>query len=288
MKDIVIGAVTNYNWDKIKFWVNSLEASGFDGLKVMICYNLDYDVVEELTKKGFTVFGFKKNDELKRLEYPKKDFNICLDRFSHIWYFLNQLPDKEQYRYVISTDVRDVVFQTNPSKWLEENIGDKEINASSESIKYKDEGWNIQNMKLSFGDLIAEHMQEQIVYNAGVMAGKFETFLDLCNNIFLSCGASPYQVPGGGGPDQAALNVLLNMKPYKDITNFAKSSDGWAAQLAVMGDPRKFNTLKEFITEPICKIKNGVVYTHDDKVYSIVHQYDRDPILTREIEKRYA
>ena len=48
MRDIVIGCITNYNYDKIKTWVNSLDQSGFDGLKVMLCYNIDYDVAEEL------------------------------------------------------------------------------------------------------------------------------------------------------------------------------------------------------------------------------------------------
>jgi hypothetical protein len=211
-----------------------------------------------------------------------------LDRFSHIWYFLNKLENKEQYRYVISTDVRDVIFQTNPSTWLEENMMNKELNVGSECIKFGDEEWNKNNMFLSFGPLIADEMNDKIVYNAGVIAGKFQTFIDLCNNIFLSCGGSPQHVPGGGGPDQAALNVLLNMKPYKDITNFARSESGWAAQLAVMGDTRKFDLMKDFITEPLCSIENGVVYTNDGKIYSIVHQYDRNPELTKAIEKKYA
>jgi hypothetical protein len=288
MKDIVIGAVTNYSWDKIKFWVNSLEASGFDGLKVMICYNLDYGVVEELTKRGFTVFGFKQNEAEHRLEYSNPNFNICLDRFSHIWYFLNNLENKEQYRYVISTDVRDVIFQTNPSTWLEENMLDKEINVGSECIKFGDEEWNKNNMYLSFGPLIADNMKDKLVYNAGAIAGKFQSFIDFCNNIFLSSGGAPQHVPGGGGPDQAAMNVLLSMKPYSDITNFAKSEEGWAAQLAVMGDPRKFDTMSKFITEPFCDIKDGTVYTSNGKVYSIVHQYDRNPELTKAIEEKYA
>ena len=38
------------------------------------------------------------------------------------------------------------------------------------------------------------------------------------------CNGTQHFIEGGGGPDQAALNVLLNMKSYKDITNFAKSA----------------------------------------------------------------
>jgi len=123
MKDIVVGCITNYGWEQIKCWVNSLDQSGFDGLKVMICYNTDYSVAEELSKRGYTIFAFSKNDEQQRLEYTKENFNIVVDRFLHISYFLGRLSNKEQYRYVIATDVKDVVFQRNPSKWIEENIG---------------------------------------------------------------------------------------------------------------------------------------------------------------------
>jgi hypothetical protein len=287
-KDIVIGAITNYNWDQIKCWVNSLDQSGFNGLKVMLCYNISYDVVEELSKRNYTVFAFKRNDEEKRLEYGKENFNICLDRFLHIWYFLSKLQNKDQYRYIIATDVGDVIFQTNPSEWLEQNIGDKDINVGSECIQYKNEEWNKQNMYLSFGPLVYENMQDQLVYNAGAIAGKFDSFIDLCKTIYLTCGGSPVHVPGGGGPDQAALNVLLNTKQFKDVTNFAKSSDGWAAQLEIMANPVKIEKLQEFITEPRLKIVNDEVLTHDDKKYCIVHQYDVVPELSKYIREKYA
>lgn len=287
MKDIVIGAITNYNWDKIKYWVNSLDQSGFDGLKVLLCYNISYDVAEQLTKRGYSVLAFKKNDEDRRFEYHKENFNICLDRFFHIWYFFHKLEKREQYRYIIATDVGDVIFQSNPSKWLEENIGDKQINVGSECIQYQNEEWNRQNMNLSFGPIIYEFMKDKQVYNAGAIAGTFDAFIDLCKTIYLSCGASPVHVPGGGGPDQAALNVLLTTKAYKDITNFAKSSDGWAAQLEIMANPYKKEKLKPFLTENPVIIKDNEVYTNEGKKYSIVHQYDVVPELSNYIQERY-
>ncbi len=116
MKDMVIGFITGYSFDKIEPWVNSLDRSGFTGTKAMICYNISYDVADELAKRGYTVFGFKRNDAEKRLEY-KQDFSIMVDRFLHLWYLLKK--SRGQYRYIITTDVKDVVFQSNPSVWLE-------------------------------------------------------------------------------------------------------------------------------------------------------------------------
>jgi hypothetical protein len=287
MKDIVIGAITNYDWDKIKYWVNSLESCGFTGTKAMVCYNVDYDVVSKLTERGFTVFGFKKNDELSRLEYQKSDFNICLERFVHIWYFLNKLQNKDEYRYIISTDVKDVIFQTNPSEWLEKNIGDKKINVASESIRYRDEDWGKNNLFQSFGPLIFDANQDNIIYNAGTISGEFNTAIDLFSNIFLSCGGSPKDVPGGGGPDQAALNVLLNMSPYKEITNFAPSESGYAAQLGTTG-PQIKEKYGDKLVEPSPIFEDGIVKTSTGIPFSIVHQYDRVPEWKEIIEKKYS
>ena len=49
-QDLIIGCFTNYDWTKIKYWVNSVNRSGFVGRKVMIVYNADYATVHELTE----------------------------------------------------------------------------------------------------------------------------------------------------------------------------------------------------------------------------------------------
>jgi hypothetical protein len=290
MKDIVVGCITNYNFDKIKYWVNSLDRSGFDGVKILLCYNIAFEVAEELAKRGYTIFAFGQDKETGNLIYKHpndRPFNICLDRFAHIPFFLNRLENKEQYRYIISTDVKDVVFQTNPSEWLESNIGDKKLNVACESIRYKDEDWGRNNMQLSFGPLIYDRMKDRPIYNAGTISGEFTTMLDFMTNVFLSCGGAPANVPGGGGPDQAAINVLLDMKPYRDITNFAMSEDGYAAQLGTTG-PQISAKYGQHLVEPAPIMVDDMVCTSQGKPFAMVHQYDRVPEWKQIIEKKYA
>lgn len=284
MKDIVIGCITGYTFDKIKPWVNSLDQSGFDGVKAMVVYNVDYDTVEELVKRQYTVLALGKDDANKRFTY-KQDFSIVVERFLHMWYFLKKLQG--QYRYIISTDVKDVVFQTNPSKWLEDNIGDKKINVACESIRYKDEEWGSANLFKSFGPLVHDHNKDNLIYNAGTISGDFDTMLDVFLNIYMMCNAaSGHYIEGGGGPDQAALNILLNMKPFKDITNFAMSEDGYAAQLGTTG-PQIAGKYGDKLVEKSPILVDNVVCTSDGKPFSIVHQYDRVPEWKQIIEKKY-
>lgn len=274
MKDVIVGCITGYNFQNIKPWVNSLDSCGFVGDKFMICYDIDVDVVEKLQERNFNVINMELNGK-----------NIVLNRFKDIWYIFNFVV-KEKYRYLITADVKDVIFQNNPVDWLEKNIKDKKINVGCESLRYKDEEWGFNNLKNSFGDIFCNWIGNNLIFNAGTISGEFHAMLDLALNIYLICGRSPEYVVGGGGPDQAALNVLLNMEPYKSITNFAMSESGYAAQLGTTGNQvlQKFgNSLVE--TVPI--MRDGVVYTSSEIPFSIVHQYDRVPEWKKIIEEKY-
>lgn len=284
MKDIVVGCITGYDFDKIKCWVNSLEKSGFSGDKVMLCYNIDYDTCEELTKRGFSIFAFKRNDEERKFEYKDK-FSIVVDRFLHQWFFLKKF--RGQYRYIISTDVKDVIFQNNPSVWLENNIGNKKINVGSESIRYKDEDWGKNNLLRSFGQYIYDENADNVIYNAGTISGRFDTMIDLFLNVYMLCNSTQHFIEGGGGPDQAALNVLLNMETYRNVTNFATSESGWAAQLGTTG-PQIESKYGELLIEKIPIIEDGIVMTNSGTPYTLVHQYDRVIELKQKVEEIYG
>lgn len=283
MQDIVIGAITNYDFDKIKYWANSLDNCGFKGKKAMLCYNVSFDVVEELVKRDYEIFAFKTNEQSRRFEY-RENFSIVVERFLHLWYFLKKY--KGQYRYIFSTDVKDVVFQTNPSTWLENNLGEKEINVASESISYENEDWGNNNLLKSFGNLIHDHNKNNVIFNAGTISGKFDTMVDLFLNIYMLCNGTNHMIEGGGGPDQAALNVLLNLKPYKDITNFASSDEGYAAQLGTTG-PQILGKYGGKIIDKAPILVDNMVCTGEGIPFSIVHQYDRVSEWKKIIESKY-
>ena len=273
--DIVIGFITGYKFEKITPWVNSLIQSGFTGRKWMICYNIEKPVLDELQSLGFQVLNIE----------IKEQFNIVNLRFLHIWQILKDLPYKP--RYIINTDVADVVFQKDPSIWLEENIGNKKIVVACESLKYKDEEWGINNMYRSFGPIAAKHMEEIPIHNAGTTAGAYEEYIDLCYNIWLLCQGAPMYVEGGGGPDQAALNLLLSLKPYKDITMFVNHDEPWACQCGTTADLRKIEQFRPKLLSPEPSFDGEFVYNSAGEKYSMVHQYNRIPEWKEKLEKKY-
>lgn len=94
-------------------------------------------------------------------------------------------------------------------------------------------------------------------------------------------------VPGGGGADQAALNVLINSYPYKDVTRFTAANEAWAAQLGTTADPNKINEFRPHLREGEPILKDGLVCTEHGTPFYLVHQYDRVPEWKSLIDAKY-
>ena len=282
MKDLIIGCITGYNYEQIKPWVCSINKSGFKGDKIMIVYNASNDTCCKLETEGFRVYGFNRNETSNDYIYkPEFGPQIVVTRFFHIWQLLNQLNESD-YRYVITTDVKDVIFQYNPVHWLEENLGDKKLNAASESIKYAHENWSNSNMKSSFGSHIYNFMSQNTIYNAGTISGRFSAVRDLALNVYLISKYNPVH-----NPDQSAYNIVLNLEPFKSITRFTGANEGWACQAGTTVDPSKIDNYRCHLTDQEPLIHNGIVTAGNGVKYAIVHQYDRVPEWKKSILENY-
>jgi len=298
--DIVCGVIGGYEYNNILPWVNSIENSGFSGLKIMIIYYARTYLIDTLKNKGWLVLTFEHIPSNDVYAYSTnqiysspnyltgKQFHICVERFYHIWYFLSLLPShiKERCRYIVSTDVKDIIFQSNPFTWILNNLKEgKKIIAITESITYENEtNFGAKNLTECFGNVMFEYMKKRLIYNAGTMAGEFNTMVDLFLQIYmLSMGGNLQYLQ----PDQAAYNILLSLAPYKDITQFMMSEDGWAAQLGTCW-PHKMFEGKLAEPCPIFDSESNILYTTTHKPYVIVHQYDRIPEMASRLFHKYS
>jgi len=299
MRNLIIGVIDNYTYDKIEPWVVSLERTGYDGAKVLIAYNISKETTNRLEEKGITIFAFNK-DSSGNCIYPKStNFSLMVERFAHIWYFLTN--NAEKFDKIIMTDVKDVVFQRNPFLNAQmRHLWRGECLVGSENIRYEDEPWGKNNMIRSFGPMIYETVKKNPIFCAGVIAGKSNAFTDLCLAIYLTCGSAPRNVPGGGGPDQAALNVLLSLQPYKDsvirtsgsfVAHMGTSIEAVASGSGGVGEIYK-DRLDEYQNLLIQKAdlrmdeETDLIYMNDNLV-DILHQYNRLPVWDFIIQLKY-
>lgn len=279
MDDLIIGCSTNYTWDTLKYWVNSINKSGFKGKKILILMNANLETAKKVLEAGFEIIGFGQ-DESGNLVYKHERIPVHVERFLHIYDYLS----KNEFRYVITTDVKDVIFQKNPIDWLENNLRDGEnFVASSESILYKDEPWGNRNLLDTFGPYIYDKFKDNEIYNVGVLAGRGFAIRDLAMNIFSSCLNKPIPIC-----DQSTYNFLISQSPYLQTTKYLKSEDGFACQLGTTADPSKIESFRPFLLEAEPKMENGMVTTSKGEEYSIVHQYDRVPYWKSVLEVKYG
>lgn len=297
-KDLIIGGASNYTWDQLKYWVNSIKRSGFTGDIVLCATNMTKATIDKLQSKGVILELYGKMQEDGSIK-ANSNGAPHVERFFYMWNWLNQNGDN--YDYVIATDTRDVVFQTNPSAWIEENLTLERYTmiSSSEGLRYEDEPWGNTNLLQAFGPYFHNLYKSAVINNVGVIAGESLYVRDMFFMIFQMSINRPILIV-----DQAVYNVLLQQKPFKNIMKQTYNSDSWAIQLgttleavksgfgdigqSVLQDPRNLDSYmtKYFDFQPQVDDEGYVVSDNKTK-YVIVHQYDRTPAWKNKIMEKY-
>ena len=240
--------------------------------------NCDKETVLKVNDAGFKIVGFQQ-DQQGNLYY-QSNIPVHVERFLHIYDYIRKAGP---FRYVITTDVKDVVFQKNPIEYIENNIGDNNLIFSSESMLYKDEPWGDNNLLETFGPFIHNIFKENEIYNVGVLAGTGDAMRDLAMNIFVSCSNRPIKIC-----DQSTFNFMISQHPYTDTSVYTKSESGWACQLGTTVDPSKIDVFKPLLLESSPTLVDKQVTTSTGEPYHIVHQYDRVPEWKKIVEEIYG
>lgn len=297
-KDLIIGGASNYTWDNLKHWINSIKLSGFSGDVVLVGTNLTKETIDKLTSEGviLELYGVMQEDGSIKAHSNGAPH---VERFFYIGNYLSKNISK--YDYVITTDTRDVVFQSNPSAWIDEMIftGLEGIVVSSEGMKYEDEPWNNRNLDEAFGPFFHRQYKDMVINNVGVIAGETLYVRDLLFMIFQMSINRPILIV-----DQVVFNVLLQQKPFKNVTKFTYNSDAWAIQLGatieavksgagdlgmmIANDPTKMILYQtKYFDEQPTITEDGIVCNSKGNPFVVVHQYDRTHAWKDKIIARY-
>jgi hypothetical protein len=287
MLDLIIGMASGYIFEDLEPFAVSLSRSGFKGECVLITGEGPKDEVprygplpkaredrsleQMLSKYGITVWN---RGEFK--EHPS------VARQAFVYEYVSQKLDDTDLRFVLCTDVKDVVFQSNPIDWLEKNLPeDKDIVVISENQTYGTGPMvgNNKNMVEAFGEEEYKKLQGKWIVNGGVFAGRARAIraLTLLNyNMCLKDKRREYSTPDYKSmlPDQSALNILIRDELFKDKVMMSFPIDGFA-----FGHPlTRYSTFKD----------DGKMYpSGSNRPYHIFHQYFDSETWWRKIREVY-
>lgn len=296
-KDLIIGGAFGYGWNELKYWVNSIKKSGFTGDIALVATKIKREDIEKLDREGVILSLYGREDEHGNF-HPVTDIQPHIERFFYIWNFLR--TTEAIYDHVITTDTRDVVFQTNPSEWMT-NLDAQRFNVvcSSEGLKYKDEPWGYQNVYDTFGPFFQQHLKDREIFNVGTIAGQYNHVMDFLLMIFQMSINRPAPIV-----DQAVFNFIINQQPYKSDILFSDSADDWAIQLGTTEEAVKFGSgvigdsvrrnpamldkyYSDYMGEQPKFDEDGTVRNPSGEKYCVVHQYDRIGFLKPKILAKY-
>ena len=281
MKDLIIGCFTGYDWSTVQYWANSVDFCGFRGDRAVMVHDTDSYTLDRLEALRFHIYPFDPVAIAGGYAYPFPPEDNFAHRFQAYFEYLSELSNIDEYRFVIATDVRDLVFQSDPSVWLAANLGDKTICASCESLRYRDEPWGNESMQNSFPRLY-QRMAPRPIWNCGVQAGDIRVMRDFWLQQCM-VGAA-----GLEAADQAAYNILLSLRPWSEITLFTMSEDGWACQAGTTAFPAMIDRFRPHLLEPEPTWDGTFSCTSTGKRHVILHQYDRVPEWLESVRRRYG
>jgi hypothetical protein len=264
-RNLIIGGATNYGINQLKPWVLSAKEVADDNTDiVLVCANMTPETYSWLVGEGVILVEMK--------QIPNIPVHVL--RFLSIYDFLHQKGCG--YKYVVTTDVKDVYFQDDPFKFL---TGRKLV-VASEGLLYKDEPWGNQNLYEAYGKYVYEKFKANEICNVGTFGGEMKYVKDMVFHIFTNGVNRPIPIV-----DQAVFNVLINTHPFKEVVT---ETEQWAAELGTIMDPSKIEQFRPHLLVDEPTFKNGVLTDDSGHVYPIIHQYDRVPEIKKFVQEKYG
>lgn len=254
-------------WGMFVPYVKSLEMAGFKGTKLMFVSGVSIEILQRLIDAGFKVVDFAPGSG-----------TFGFERIKPIVAFLNE--HSQEYRNVVWTDWPDVVFQSDPSIWLENHlVGGYKLVGCTDSVTIENGGGTDEWVKRVSPEVF-ERIKRCDVCCCGTLAGESQALRDLLHNMHRMLSTDMSLI------DQGVLNFLLRISPFKEITLFPKLEDGFVGGLVQFLGGRT-----NVWTNPHPRLdeETGLVYPFGkDTPFVLLHQHNRNVAWWRCISSRYT
>lgn len=169
---------------------------------------------------------------------------------------------------VLLTDVRDVIFQSDPFVRPADGL---EVFIESEGATLKDHRFDQKYLKALVGPAVAARIDDCPCLCVGTVFGAASAVSRLCKAILLLAAIPRSEIGGIFGADQAACNLAIHLGLIE--ADIRPNYD----RVATIGD-RAQPTLRP----------DGLIANPDGSISPIVHQYDRHKVLADAVSRQWG
>ncbi len=273
-KEVVLGCISGYDYDRIKPFIVSLKKSGFRGDLCLFASKIDIATYKTLHQMGVKLIPFKdeypfvkrfsiSNLELKS-EFPNQ---ISVKYLRYILYYLFLSKFGNNYSKVMLTDVKDVIFQRDPFDFdfdgglycfLEDNY-----------VTIKSSPFNSGRILRHFGTEGLDQIGNNHPSCSGTIFGSVPDTLHYLGKMISLISS----IEAKGGGDQGLHNYVLYTEHFNDL-KLIEDAKGPVLTIASKIKKRiRFN-------------EKGLAINRDGEEFNVIHQYDRHPELFEDLFKK--
>ena len=283
MKDLILGLALGMTWEAIEPWAVSVRRSGFEGDVILfVLPDAPQELLEHLAELNIGTESLQDIPFANPL-VPFGKFFPYIGRFLLTYRYLTEHP---AYRYVICSDVRDLVFFKNPSEWLyhcRDNEDDRrDLIVAGENILHREQPGNMEWMRKGFKE-VQDFLVDKEVYCSGLVAGEMRAVRELSLQVYLMGRELSDKI---WGVDQPVYNFLMH-GPYRRIAYVPSMKEGWCLNLAVPATIRDFTKMMD--PSIFSKVEGSSQHQVqvDLNQFTAIHQYDRIPSLAADLRARF-
>ncbi|TBR36504.1 MULTISPECIES: hypothetical protein [Dyella] len=291
---LILGAAAGYTPDKIRLFVQSLQAVGFRGRLVLFVYasqmadvpamvharapSLDVEFVRirgirehskfvrSCYKRLFSVVPAEQVPRLKRRMLRFQGMPH-VTRYFHYEEYLARHPG---FSHVLLSDVRDVVFQDDPFHGVGEGL---HLGMETPSLTLATEPFDRDWLLDAYGPAMLDRIGDRQVSCSGVTLGDMASMTTYIRQILRETLDLPFRKMKTRIYDQAFHNKLLHCGELAT----AHLCQPLVSRIATLGCMKP---------EDFVLTGDGQLLNRDGNVAPIVHQYDRHPVLVDAFEAR--
>jgi hypothetical protein len=259
---VVIGLVTNYDFGKIAPFLNSLASTAYQGCVVLYVNNLSRDTLRAIQAYGV--------ETRPAAAFLKRNMDQQLTRYLMYFDFLSGY--KHALNFVMFSDVRDVIFQADPSSLTQSKTPEFHVFLESEDVPIDRDGSNLRWLHDAYGQDVASVIGAMPICCSGITIGDHAGMLSYTGMMI-----DEMRQQSGGmrirGVDQGIHNFILWMR-RPALAVIHKNADH-VLTLGV-GTKGSYGVAEDMVTAAAGHIP------------PIVHQWDRHPELVQLVERKFG
>ena len=259
-KNIIIGAITKYPWEKIRNFFVSLSKVEFGNCDfVMFVGKMSNETLKKILSFGVTIYDIPD-------KFIKSKAKIHNYRFKLYQEFLEK--NKNKYDMVFTADVRDTIFQKDIFKifndyqkpflglFLEDNI-----------IKNQK-----LNMKWTQYFCPKANIWNETIICSGTILGTIDKFIEFCDELWkFIVQWRDYNV----ARDQGIVNCLIYDK--KILSNYLIKKDNHGPVMTIGLTQRKKISIDN----------DDNILNYDGQIAAVIHQYDRKLDISKIFNEKF-